>query len=149
MKEKTLLSIALLAIVMLAGSCTQNNGHIGRLFGSWVLTARTVDGADKPLPEGTEAYLSFQNNIVRMLTVTDTYNVDSETYGSWVEEGDTLILDCSHTSDKDPGQYDVPSWLAPAEDFITFRISRIDGQQLILERDVYGADYEYTFSKTW
>ncbi|MCM1067640.1 MAG: lipocalin-like domain-containing protein [Muribaculaceae bacterium] len=149
MKARTLSTLAACALLLLLQACTQNNGHIGHLFGSWVLDGRTADGTEIPLPEGMEAYMSFQSDIVRMLTVKDTYTVEDESYASWTEEGDNLIVDCTHTSDNDSWQHRVPSWLYPAEDFITFRISRLDGSRLILVRDVDGVDYVYTFSKTW
>ena len=36
MKVKIYIAILLLGIV--STSCTQNNGHIGNLFGAWVMT---------------------------------------------------------------------------------------------------------------
>ena len=50
---------ALLAAVLLC-SCTQNNGHIGKLFGTWVLTERLADGAAIEKPYDADAYMSFQ-----------------------------------------------------------------------------------------
>ncbi len=47
---------ALLAAVLLC-SCTQNNGHIGKLFGTWVLTERLADGTAIEKPYDAEAYM--------------------------------------------------------------------------------------------
>ena len=72
--------------------CTQNNGHIGPLFGSWHLESMTCDGEIKPQPEGTDTYWSFQGQVLNVLLVETMY--ESLFYiATWERENDCLALD--------------------------------------------------------
>ncbi len=149
MKAKSLLLLFGIALAVVTGGCTQNNGHIGKLFGTWVLTGTVIGEETSPLDDGCEAYLSFQNNIARMLTVCDSYGVDEEKYATWTQSGDNLVLDFSHTADGNLWDYDVPSWLYPEEEKINFTVTYLDGGKLELLRTVGEDIYVYSFSKTW
>ena len=88
---------ALLAAVLLC-SCTQNNGHIGKLFGTWVLTERLADGAAIEKPYDADAYMSFQNNIVHFRTVENNYDLIEYKTATWIRMGDSLSFDFDNTS---------------------------------------------------
>ena len=107
---------ALLAAVLLC-SCTQNNGHIGKLFGTWVLTERLADGAAIEKPYDADAYMSFQNNIVHFRTVENNYDLIEYKTATWIRMGDSLSFDFDNTSDAgNPDLYSAPAWLEPVWD---------------------------------
>ena len=67
----------LLALIL--GAC-QNNGDIGRMFGTWRIDSYLVDGeeTDSITADGhkipvSNVTFSFQNDIVNAVTVLDNY----------------------------------------------------------------------------
>ncbi len=141
---------ALLAAVLLC-SCTQNNGHIGKLFGTWVLTERLADGAAIEKPYDADAYMSFQNNIVHFRTVENNYDLIEYKTATWIRMGDSLSFDFDNTSDAgNPDIYSAPAWLEPVGTDVVMNINRLDGAHLELMRTASdGVIYIYKFDKTW
>ena len=84
------LLVAVLAVWLVNGSCTQNDGHLGPIFGQWRMTCITVDG------QAVEGYVgnvfwSFQNSVVCLREVLPHHEVDNR-WGSWKwGEKDVLI----------------------------------------------------------
>lgn len=144
------LTLAVLAALTL-GACTQNNGHIGKLFGSWVLTECLGDGTSVDKPYDAEAYMSFQNNIVHFRTVENSYDLIEYKTATWKRIGDTLSFDFDHTSDAgDPSLYSAPAWMEPVGKEAVMTINRLDGSRLELMRTADdGVIYIYKFDKTW
>ena len=123
MKKRYLLLFALIIAVM--QGC-QNNGYIGRYFGTWRFDSYSVDGEEitefeiryddrdfiVPLENIT---MSFQGTVVSIVTVLDEYSDFTGRKGSWSEDGDQLTLNFTHYDDKtgEPGKadYAAPSWL--------------------------------------
>lgn len=140
-------------IIALLCSCTQNNGHIGKLFGTWVLTQRQADGEamSSPYSDNTEAYMSFQNNIVHFRTIEDSYDLTEYKTATWSRTGDALSFDFNNTSDSNtPQVYSAPAWLEPVGNSAVMTINRLDGSHLELMRIADdGIIYIYKFDKTW
>jgi len=70
MKAKIYISALLLALLLTSG-CTQNNGHIGKLFGAWLMTEMTIDNTPKTFEKGAFTTVAFQNNIMRITYHTE------------------------------------------------------------------------------
>ena len=66
---KKIYSALIVLTLTLMCSCTQYNGHIGPLFGSWSLVEMTADGL--PLELTDESVFSFQNEVVRVVRLVD------------------------------------------------------------------------------
>lgn len=72
---------------VLLNGCSQNGGHIGDYFGTWVISEITVD--NEPLPDYSgHLVIAFQSDIF-LLANDDT---QQKMYGIWKEEGSELIL---------------------------------------------------------
>ena len=84
---RTILAV-LLATVAIA--CTQNGGHIGRLFGSWVLESATCDGSEMTMPEDTETFWSFQSDLLRV-QLADKHHTAENYFGNFTELPDGLL----------------------------------------------------------
>ncbi len=148
------LRILILLLAVAAGSaCTQNNGHIGPLFGSWHLENMTCDGENLPQPEGTDTYWSFQGAVLNVLLVETMYE-SLFFIATWERDGDKLALDFTHSSDiSEPGTgfYAAPYWMGfPENEVLDLDIRRLDGSRLILHwTSKEGKKYIYNFNKTW
>lgn len=95
---RTLIKNLMLAVVALAlGGCMQHNGYIGDWFGTWKVESITVDGSREPDYAGN-LFFQFQSDIVRMVEVGACQSY-SDRFGSWEEEGSTLVLDFSYKAD--------------------------------------------------
>ncbi len=87
--------ICLGAVLMLAASCTHNDGNIGKQFGLWKLTElKGVDnnGHETTYPDDSrDVSWAFQNTTVEMMRV-DRYHNETRTYGNYRLEDNTLFL---------------------------------------------------------
>ncbi len=152
MKAKIFLPIILLGILALGG-CTQNNGHIGRLFGAWVMTEMTVDGVEKVFPDDVYTSMAFQSGVVRF-DYHYAHNSRTERYGSWVETDNNVTFNFTHSDDNTTagtGHYAAPDWLdLPQKTKIDMTIADCGGGRLTL---VYatpdGKTIIYKFERTW
>lgn len=141
-------------IVLMAvfGGCTQNNGHIGKLFGSWGLELMTVDDQPVVFEDGGFATMSFQSNIV-MAIYNDKYHNSLKSYGTWKRFDSVLQFDFEHKSNNDipgTGAFAPPVWLqfpAGVSDFVIVELS--DSKLWLMRTDDNGKQYVYIFKKTW
>ena len=101
MKKAKYLYLLLLFLPLIAGSCTQNNGRIGNLFGSWVLESLTVDGAPEDLSGPDYTSLAFQSNIA-CFTYYDGDFSTTRVYCTWVKTDNIITFDFRNHSDKTP-----------------------------------------------
>lgn len=152
MKKYILLPIIAIMALVLQGC--QNNGHIGWIFGVWRVAEYTVDGqrVDNPLIETTT--IAFQGGVVEVVAITDQYQSANESYGSWEENGNELILNFCNKDNQLPSGteiYEAPSWLgmtssAPMHLAISDR--KGDGVTLTWTDD-NGLKKVYKLRKTW
>ncbi len=152
MKNKIFFPV-LFFIYLFAASCTQNNGNIGDLFGSWVLDSMTVDGQVSELPEEYYTTWSFQGEIL-MVTKVDQYHATDKHYGTFTHSSSVLTLDFIHHSDAIPegtGMYSAPTWLGfPAAGVFNLSVEELSGKNMVLSwTSQSGQNYTYKFSKTW
>lgn len=144
-----LVAAGLLMSVLLAG-CTQNNGHIGKLFGSWVLVERVAPGAS-PLPSDATFYMSFQGDVVQFITEYEHYDY-LRFFATWQRQGDRLTLNFDNKNDNEaPGQggFAPPQWLVNPSLHTTLMVTELDGGHLELA-DISGSDeIIYKFDRTW
>lgn len=144
----SILASLLLAIVTMTG-CTQNNGHIGKLFGSWALVEMTCDNELMAIPTGS---MSFQSS---MVCFTLRHDADYRTInvGTWQQIDDFLIFDFSHHSDgsaSGEGVYAPPSWMHFEGNNVKTDVVELSGKRLeLLWVDHDGHIYNYKFDRTW
>lgn len=95
---RTLIKTLMLAVVALAlGGCMQHNGNIGDWFGTWKVETIAVDGTEEADYSGN-LFFQFQTDIVRMVEV-GAYQSYADRFGSWEDEGSTLVLDFTYKAD--------------------------------------------------
>lgn len=152
MKKAINLAIAVLLMLLPCG-CTQNNGYIGKLFGSWSLVEMTEDGNVITLPDGAiGSILSFQSNVVRFLIVYNPEDV-RHNVATWMRDGDRLTFDFNNYSDNTPsgtGNFAPPYWLRMSELVETLLITRLDGGHLdMVLTTAEGKVLVYKYIRTW
>ncbi|MEZ3576364.1 MAG: hypothetical protein K1W01_02600 [Muribaculaceae bacterium] len=152
MKAKIYIPALLLTLVLLSG-CTQNNGHIGKLFGAWLMTEMSVDGTPKEFDPGAYTSVAFQSGIVRF-----DYHADELIYiervGTWQRIDDNMRLDFTHGDDTyapGTGTYQAPEWLdMPAKTTIDVTITQLSsGRMTWVYTDPRGKVITYKFERTW
>lgn len=141
--------MATVAIIILCG-CTQYNGHIGPIFGSWALTEIKEEGRELPLE--FETVFSFQNEIVQVNKLTDPPFRTEEKYGNFTVTKEHLTLRFqARPTESGSYMYMTPDWLYFPEDGepIVFDIRKLNGSAMELSLEVDGKKLYYTFRKTW
>lgn len=152
MKTARILTVALLLAVLTLG-CTQDNGYIGRIFGSWRLTSMTLDGEPVAAPAGSETFWSFQGKIVMVTLQTEAHEYTKQ-YGTFERmDGNILRVDFSHHSDDvapGTGGYAAPQWMGfPASGIFDLREAKNGKSGLVLTWTAPEGVYIYKFTKTW
>lgn len=147
---KKLYSICLL-IILAVGGCTQNNGYIGPIFGSWSLMEISADG--KPLEMTAETVFSFQNEVVRIEDVSNFPNKGVIKFGNFSISDDVLSLTfLTELSPSGEGYgFLMPSWLyfPEGEMPLRFDIKKLKGSNMVLVLNNGERDLTYSFKKTW
>lgn len=154
MKVKGITGVIAIILCFFIASCTQNNGNIGKYFGSWVLRSVTVNGSEQSLlPEGAKyGTMSFQGSVVRFLTV---YSSDraSENYATWTEADNEIHFDFKNSNHETPAGtsiYAPPVWLGFGTLNVSVKVTRLDNSHLDFERtDAEGHLWKYAFERTW
>ncbi len=145
-------NIIILILALTATACTQNHGHIGRLFGSWYLYEMTCDGEAVDISTYGDAFWSFQSNLI-MITIEEDYHSVYKTYGTWIENDDNLILDFSYTYENGDMQsaYDPPEWMGlPKEADIMLKYIEKTNKSMVLRYvDNEGKVFGYFLRKTY
>lgn len=65
-KHIRILSLAVILLVCALGSCTQNNGYIGPIFGRWQLEEVESEGIG-PFSYDHDVTWAFQSNIIQLM----------------------------------------------------------------------------------
>ncbi len=146
----------LLAIILTAfccAGCTQNNGRIGRLFGSWVLETALINGKPIELPAGSNTYWSFQADIIRV-TLEEEHYVAQSRYGTFRElPGEVLQLRFDYSDDGSPagsGSNAAPEWMGfPASGTFNLQSSDVGGKLKLMYYRTPEETLVYYFAKTW
>lgn len=102
-----ILKRALLTLTACFGltGCMQHNGDIGNWFGTWKLQSIDIDGTNDDSYQGN-IFFQFQTSIVRIVEVYPEVSTKfSDCFGSWEEEGSTLILNFTYDADGKTGNF--------------------------------------------
>lgn len=106
-------------------ACTQNNGHIGKIFGSWKLVSIVTEGID--LPEYNDDVIwGFQSSVIQMTRIQPMHHV-VQTAGAFRLMDNTLFL--SFPDDEHPPLNGLG---IPRE--AEFQVLRLTAKELILVR---------------
>lgn len=147
--KKIITSFVVLAFFLLCG-CTQNNGHIGPIFGSWALVGIAQDGVPLRLEE--ETVFSFQNKIVQVTKLVDPPYTVLIRYGNFTISDDVLTMKFQLTpTPADSYMYIIPDWLyfPHGEDQLHFDVRKLKGSEMILGLETGEKTLIYSFKKTW
>ncbi len=148
---KKIITAICLLMVMMIGGCTQNNGYIGPIFGSWALMEVSADGV--PLEIEKETVFSFQNEVVRVTQVDyDPFAVEVK-YGNFSISDDVLSLTfLTHLGPNGEGYgFMMPHWLYFPKNMMPLRfdIKELKGSKMVLVINDGSRELTYSFKKTW
>ncbi len=142
----------ILCLCLTAFSC-QNEGYIGKLFGSWVLEEMTVDDVVIPLPSEAEAALLSMHGRFALFALDYGMQQDTHVFATWTREGDLLVFDFAHSdygNEPGTGSYTPPSWLGFNRLQEPVTITRLDRNHFDFVRVADdGSIYYYKFKHTW
>lgn len=140
-----------LFILLIFSGCTQYNGHIGPIFGSWAVVDISENGAPLELKE--ETVFSFQNEVVRVEKVSANPDKRSTKYGNFILSDNELSLNFLQAvlPDGEGAGYLVPSWLYFPKNMMPLRfdVKTLNGSKMILVLHDGSNDLTYTFDRTW
>lgn len=142
------LGILIITILFSCG-CTQNDGHLGELFGSWTLNEITKDGVTIEKDENNTIF-SFQNEIVQVtLLVEPPYTVEYR-YGNFTHNGNILTMQFQAKDSDYKLLYKTPDWLYFPEggNPITFAVKTLTDNHMTIELKTDETVYAYNFKKT-
>lgn len=148
--KKCFAFISMILILILSG-CTQNNGHIGPIFGSWSLIEMTENGL--PINMNDETVFSFQNQVVQVIKYQkNPPYVGVIKYGNFTISDDMLTLKFQlKSTEVDNYMYLTPDWLHFPLDGepIHLDVWKLSGSEMVLSLDNEGKTIGYKFRKTW
>ena len=142
--------IAIVLCLLMCTNCTQNNGHIGPIFGSWTLMEMTEDGS--VMADNKEnTIFSFQNQIIQVTLLVDPPYTVEYRYGNFTLDDDMLTLKFQSKETSDSNLYIAPEWLHFPVDGKPIRldIRKFKGNTMTLVMNSEGTEYSYFFKKTW
>lgn len=142
----------LLCLSLLTAGCTQNDGHIGELFGSWAMTEYTVDGEEVTFPDGAYTTMSYQSDLVRFKYICTATDDMRNSFGTWQRTAGMITFNFTHhNGGQEPGVggYRAPEWLGlPALGIFDMDIT-VKGKHLTLIWVDGGRRHIYKFERTW
>lgn len=130
---------------LVCGSCTQNNGYIGDLFGSWSLQEMTENSEVVRFPADTYFTLSFQGDVAMFTLASDRHDY-LKRYCLFTHEGSSLTF----TFDG-PETNDSPVLLLGFDSQVEeTTITKLDSKNLSFTRtNTDGSVFNYIFKRTW
>ena len=157
---KHIVLIISVLIGLLTTACTQSDGHIGPIFGSWILDSETVDGTAVEVRDetGTFTVWRFQQCVIGVGLCNDAKYSASQSYGNFelTDCDKTLQLDFTGQDDapahQEGGYYWAPYWMGfPKTGKFTLTVDRLNGSKMDLTWNdpESGKVYQYHFRKTW
>ncbi len=145
-----LLMPLLMLFMLVAGGCTQNNGYIGPVFGSWSLVGISEDG--NPLKLDSETVFSFQNEVVQIELIESDFQRTTK-YGNFTLSEDVMTMTFLTELGPDGQGYSflMPTWLHfPSGQMpLRFEVKTLKGSKMVLAIDNDGKTLVYTFDRTW
>lgn len=147
--KKSYISIIVMTVAILCG-CTQNNGHIGPIFGSWALVG--IEDAGKQIPLEGETVFSFQNEVLQVMRLESAQYTEVTKYGNFTISDNVLILKFqNHPTESGNYMYMTPDWIHLPLDGnpIKFDVKKLSGSEMILILNSEEKPLTYSFKKTW
>lgn len=147
--KKTFLGTLMLTLCTLCG-CTQNDGHIGPIFGSWSLVSIMDEGVSVDLED--ETVFSFQGEIVKIMRLVNPPYTSMTRYGNFSLSDDVLTLKFRDgLTPSGSYVYLAPDWLYFPKDasLLSFKIQKLTGREMELVINSDGRILCYSFRKTW
>lgn len=120
-------SMVLFLLLLCSSGCTQNNGYIGDLFGTWYL--QSISSPEHPIDDAKEYYLLFQGSVFCLKEVDVQAYTVINAYGSFEEQDGTLVLDF-----KEDGA-DLASRLGFNESPITLQLTISSSDMTLTDQD--------------
>lgn len=120
----------ILFIAMAASGCTQNGGHIGKLFGRWHLDAIEADGCAAPERHG-DIYWAFQSDVIQMMR-ENAPNDFSTIFGLFRLDDNTLFIDFPEAAKptQTDGKPPFPETGLPRESRL--QVLKLTGKEMVL-----------------
>lgn len=145
------LLIAVMTFLLAAG-CTTNDGDIGFLGGHWRLDAITVNGTPDDSYNANITW-AFQSRIIEMSLLGDNHERVNY-FGTWSLDGNSLILDYSHSDTDHPqgtGEYSLPPQLRlPQGEKVGLTIDSHSGNSMTISgKGLDNIDITYFLSKIY
>ena len=145
-----LLAFFVLMLLLIGSGCTQNNGHIGPVFGSWALVEISADGT--PLELIDETVFRFQNEVVQVDHIFSEFDRILR-IGNFTISDNVMTMKflTELTSDYKGSLFLMPTWLyfPKGEMPLRFDILTLKGNRMQLALDNGGKKYVYKFERTW
>lgn len=91
MNKSVTIILTFICLLFISTGCTQNGGHIGKIFGRWHLERIEAENMEAPQQRG-DIYWAFQGNMFQMQRHNELHSY-STTYGTYRLEDNTLFLD--------------------------------------------------------
>ncbi len=147
--RKLYFAMIVLSLILNCG-CTQYNGYIGPIFGSWSLMSMTEDGL--PIELEDETVFSFQNEVVRVVRLVNPPFSSLTRFGNFTLSDDVLTMKFQHKpTSSDSYLYVMPDWLhfPQDEEPLRFEVKTLNGSEMTLVLYTDEKTYCYNFKKTW
>lgn len=145
---------AAVAVALVSGGCTQNNGYIGDLFGSWTMSEMIVDGNPVQAVDDRYLSLSFQSTIAGFYVSNDLRD-NYKSYSRFEHDGDRLTFIFNRPVDSvSPvtlfGFEVTKDTMVDGYTTIDTRILRLTGSHFEMTyTDLQGRVFIYKFYKVW
>lgn len=152
--QRTLYTLLLAIVALLPTGCTQNNGYIGDLFGSWTMSEMTIDGTPVQAVDDRYLSLSFQSTIAGFYVSNDLRD-NYKSYSRFEHEGDRLTFIFNRPMDSTSpvwlfGWEVTQSTMVDGYTTIDTRILRLTGSHFEMSyTDPQGRVFIYKFYKVW
>lgn len=147
---KGIYAVISVLVLLLPGGCTQYNGHIGPIFGSWALVGITQDGVELEMED--ETVLSFQNAVVHVVKLDNPPYSEINRYGNFTLSDDVLTFKfAAEPTPSGSHMYMTPDWLYFPLDGrpIELDVKKLKGSEMVLVLHSADGIFEYSFKKTW
>lgn len=147
---KHILNITITILLALVASSCQNDGYIGDIFGTWKVESVSLDGQPAALRFPTT--FSFQNSVVEVVALTDDYMGNSQRFGSWERNAESITLNFTHHDDSRPAGtsiYEAPAWLGMSSDTKIQMTCTISGRSMDWTWHSPAGVYNYKLVKAW
>ena len=130
-----LLIISILAQIVVLNGCTQNDGDLHGLFGSWKLESITIDNVEDKDYQMNEIWV-FQNNIMAINVVDEHEHLPQTYYGTFERDGNTMTMNFTHSDNAfapGTGPYAPPTETHLPAAIFNMEILKLTGSKLRFE----------------